>query len=129
MDRMGERTEALGYRLSQAQHGGAATHLLTTILCGGGYYHFFLSPCRYSPSISCLTNRYHHLRIDRERDIEFRTHRWANIRGSNPRTVCPGSGKKRAQPRTQGLKDRPSPCRAAFADINIHKSRSVYYWA
>ena len=39
---------------------------------------------------------------------------------------CPGSGTEQAQPRTQDGTALALP--ATFADINIHKSRSVYYW-
>jgi hypothetical protein len=40
---------------------------------------------------------------------------------------CPGSGTEQAQRR--GLKTGSALIlQAAFADINIHKSRSVYYW-
>jgi hypothetical protein len=35
---------------------------------------------------------------------------------------CPGSGTEQAQPGSA------LSLQAAFADINIHKSRSVYYW-
>jgi hypothetical protein len=39
---------------------------------------------------------------------------------------CPLSGTKQAQPRTQ---DRSAlALQPTFADINIHKSRSSYYW-
>jgi hypothetical protein len=39
----------------------------------------------------------------------------------------PGSGTKQAQKNTQELKDGPRVARD-LADINIPKSRSVYYW-
>jgi hypothetical protein len=36
--------------------------------------------------------------------------------------------KHRREARTQALNGSALALQAAFADINIHKSRSVYYW-
>jgi hypothetical protein len=43
---------------------------------------------------------------------------------------CPGSftNKHSREARTQVLNGSALALQAAFADINIHKSRSVYYW-